>query len=337
MNLEIENYWHILWIFALPFVMFLWVKFIVWRKEKRLIFSEEKFHTALFHHKKSFEKIFPFLYFVAFLFLILATLGIIRREQKEISITEKTSNIIFLIDVSNSMNAEDVAPSRLEQAKNIVSQSLENLTNDKIGIVVFAGEAQSLMPLTTDYSSAHLFVNELSTNTIQKQGTDFLLAIKEASKKLNNTPYGTKKIILLSDGEDNEGNHNPAIREAKNQGISITSIGIGTEEGAPIPDKIFNFYSDYKRDNWGQIVITQRETQALKEIAQSTGGKYIDGNDIQNAVNEILKDISSMEKISSENSIKTFHIEHFYPYFLGIAILIFFGILLFNPKKDFNF
>lgn len=337
MDWEIENYWDFLWILVLISIAFLWIKLIIWRKKTRLLFAEEKFHNRLFNTQKSFPKLFAFGYCLAFILLILASVGIHQKQKKGIIYANPTSNTIFLIDISNSMNAEDIGTSRLEQSKNIVSQTLKHLNNDKVGIVVFAGDAQSLMPLTDDYPAVDILINQLDTDIIKQQGSDFLVAIKEGAKRMNHIPIGMKKIILISDGEDNEGQHHLAIEEAKKQNIIITSVGIGTKKGSPIPEKKFNYYNDYKRDNWGNVVISKRETQALKELSQATGGQYIDGNNTQNAVNEIIKEIHSLDKTNTNQEINIIYIEHFYQYFLGIAILIFFLIFLLNPKKDFNF
>lgn len=338
MNLEIENYWDFLWIFNLLFISFLWGKLILWRKKTRLIFADKKFHERFFPSKKSFQKLFAIMYCLAFICLILAIVGIHRKERKGSIAIDKASNIIFLMDISNSMNAEDIAEkSRLEQAKNIVSQTLKQLNNDRVGVVAFAGEAQSLMPLTDNYSAVDILVNELETGIIKQQGTDFWVAIKQSSQRMSHIPIGTKKIILISDGENNEGNHQEAIKEAQKHETSIISVGIGTENGAPIPEKKLDIYSGYKKDNNGQTIITKRETEILKLIAEQTNGIYIDGNNTQNTVRKIVNEIKNTQKLNTDKKIKIFYTEHFYQYFLGLAILLFALIWLLNPKKDFNF
>lgn len=337
MNLEIENYLDFFLLLELLGIAFLWSKLMLWRKKARLAFADKKFHERFFPSKNSFPKLFATMYCLAFALLILASVGIHKKEKKGVISTDKASNIVFLMDISNSMNAEDVSSSRLEQAKNIVSQTLKRLNNDRIGVIAFAGDAQSLMPLTTDYLAIETLVGQLETGIIRHQGTDFLVAVKKTAQRMEHIPIGTKKIILISDGENNEGNHNEAIAEAKKHDISIVSIGIGTENGAPIPEKKLGIYSGYKKDIDGQTIISKRETEILKLMAKETNGIYIDGNNIQNAVNEIIKEINNTQKTASDKGIEIVYTEHFYQYFLGLAILLFALIWLFNPKKDFNF
>lgn len=335
--MQIDNYWNILLLGLIPlFVIFIF-QFIKWKKNKQNLFADSKFHAQLFEKKYFFSKILPWLYTLAFSFLILSLLNFISHKEEKFEIPQKSSDVVFLIDVSNSMNAEDIAPSRLELTKKILSQSLKKLSDERISIVVFAGEARSIMPLTTDYSSADIFLNNINSQLIQVQGTDFLIAVNEAQNKLKNATSGTKKIILISDGEDNEGNHNATIREAQRNNISITTVGVGTDEGAPIPELLFNYYSDYKRDENGQIIITKRQSSALKDIAKETNGIYIDGNSENDAINKIIKDIKKSNKKTGKNNISNLSTNYYYQWFLSVSILLFFIIYLFNPKKNLDF
>ena len=321
----------------LPLLIFLMLNFIKWKKNKQNIFAEPKFHNQIFGKTSFLNKIIPWGYILAILFLVLAMLNLSTENNEKIEINQKNSNVLFLIDVSNSMNAQDVDPSRLGLAKDILNQTINKLENERVGIVLFAGEARSIMPLTTDYSSANIFLDNINSNFIQKQGTDFFLAVEESIKKLNNAPSGEKKIILISDGEDNEGNHNNAIQKAKSNNISITTVGIGTQDGAPIPEYTFENYQDYKRDEYGQIIITKRELNALKSIAKKTNGVFIDGNNPSKASEKIINDIKKTQKNNHTNTTTIKHTTHYYQWFLGISIFLFICIYLFNPKKDLNF
>ena len=222
-----------------------------------------------------------------------------------------------------------------KMAKKIMLNTLHEMNGDKVGIVVFAGEARSIMPLTTDYSAADTYIAGIESSIIARQGTDFLQAIQTANDKFKNIPKGAKKIILISDGEDNEGNDKAAIKEANKQGISITTVGIGKEDGAPIPEYYYNQYMDYKRDASGQAIITKRETQALKTIASDTDGAYIDGNNAEEAVNKIINHFKN-QKGSSEMIVNTQNANHYYQWFLGVSIFLFFLIYFFNPRRDLN-
>jgi len=248
-----------------------------------------------------------------------------------------SSDVIFLVDVSNSMNSNDIEPSRLEQAKLILNKTLNQLGEERVGIVVFAGEARTMMPLTTDYSSVDIYLENLSSDLIKRQGTDFLLAMEETEKKLKKGASGLKKVVLISDGEDNEGNHDAAVNLAQKNNIVVTSVGIGTEEGGTIPELQFDIYQDYKKDEDGNTVITKRETQALKTISEKTGGVYIDGNSVERAANEIIKDIKSNQKEGGRVSkISILNKEHYYQWFLAGALVLLLLIYFLNPKRDLN-
>lgn len=209
------------------------------------------------------------------------------------------------------------------------------MKNDKVGIVVFAGEASSIMPLTTDYSAAETYIGGIETNVMKIQGTDFLNGMKIAAEKFKNVAKGSRKVVLLSDGEDNEGNEKAAIRLAKKEGISVVSVGIGTEEGAPIPEYVFGQLMGYKTDQNEQTVISKRQINALQNIAQETGGTYVDGNNLDNATSEIIDGLHKTST-SSESLVKSQNAIHYYQYFLAVSLFFFLFIFLVNPKREFN-
>ena len=291
MNWEFGNYRYYGLLLVLLMAAYLLWDFSKWRKKKREFFAESRFQKHIFGEKSRFSGVLTLFYILSFLLLILSFVDIVKNEKTEMSVEKASSDVIFLVDVSNSMNSNDIEPSRLEQAKLILNKTLNQLREERVGIVVFAGEARTMMPLTTDYSSVDIYLENLSSDLIKRQGTDFLLAMEETEKKLKKGESGLKKVVLISDGEDNEGNHDAAVNLAQKNNIAVTSVGIGTEEGGAIPELQFNLYQDYKKDEDGNTVITKRETQALKTISEKTGGVYIDGNSIEKAASEIIKDI----------------------------------------------
>lgn len=334
MDWFLGNVWYTLLLLLIPVLGWVVFSFLKWRRDRKSVFAEAKFHDQLFPPEKRFSKVFPMLYLLATLFLIFAIIDVLRGRE-EVAVQQKVNNIIYMLDVSNSMNTQDIEPSRLQTAKNIILNSLQNLNGDRVGIVVFAGDAFSVMPLTTDYSTAENYISGIETSVVGTQGTDFLKGMKVSAEKFKNVAKGSRTVFLISDGEDNEGNHGAAINEAKKQGISVISIGVGTEEGAPIPEYYFGQLMGYKSDISGETVISKRQTDALKQIAASTGGTYIDGNDIEFAVNELDEALKS-HKSGSSTMIKSQNSIHYYQYFLGVSIILFLTIFLFNPKRDFN-
>ena len=334
MNWYPENPYYLILLLLLPILGVIMINYTKWKKNKQNLFAESRFQEDLFEKRNWFSKIFPFLYFLAFAFLIFAIVDIMKGSE-EVETKQKMNNVIFLLDVSNSMNVEDVEPNRLTEAKNIILNTLQKFKNDRVGVVVFAGEAASIMPLTTDYTAVDTYLNGIESNIIQVQGTDFLKGMQIAATKFKNISKGSRKVILISDGEDNEGNENAAIREANNQGMSVISVGVGTEEGAPIPSYLFGQLMGYKTDITGETVISKRQTDALKKIANSTDGTYIDGNNMQEAVNQIINKLNT-STTSSTALVKSQIGIHYYQYFLAVSLFLFLLIYLFNPKRDFN-
>lgn len=334
MDFYLGNYWYLLLLLLLPVLSFFLIRYLRWKKKKREVFAESRFHEALFEKKSGFIKIFPTLYFVATLFLIFSIIDLLSGSE-EVQSKQKLNNVIFMLDVSNSMNAEDIQPSRLTEAKNLMISTMQKLKNDKVGIVIFAGQATSIMPLTTDYASAETYISGVETGSIKIQGTDFLKAMETAVTKFKDINKNSRKVVLLSDGEDNEGNDNAAIKLANKEGITITSVGIGSDEGAPVPEYEFGQLMGYKSDMNGQTVISKRQTTALHKLAESTGGSYIDGNSMNEAPEKII-DALNKKASSTDTLVKSQNANHYYQYFLAVSILFFLLIFLFNPKRDFN-
>ncbi len=334
MDWYLGNNWYLLLLLLLPSCGWLMLHYARWRKKKRKHFAEERFQEQLFGKRNRFGKIMPALYLFGLLFLIFSIVDLLRGSE-EIETQQKMNNVIFLLDVSNSMNAQDIEQNRLTQAKNLIINTMEEMTNDKVGIVVFAGEASSIMPLTTDFTAAETYVGGIETSVVKVQGTDFLKAMETAVDKFKNVPKGARKVVLLSDGEDNEGNEKAAIRLAKREGIMVTTVGVGTEEGAPIPEYVFGQLMGYKTDLLGQTVISKRQTDALQDIGNETGGVYVDGNNLESAVQQINDGLSrkvgnGLTTVKSQNAV------HYYQYFLAVSLFFFILIFLLNPKGNFE-
>lgn len=333
-DLSIGNYWYLVWLLLLPVLLLMLFGFMKWSHRAKQRFAESRFHETLFQSSSGFRRFFPAFYIAAVTFLLLAVLDV-RGGSEEVETKQNLNNVMFLLDVSNSMNAEDVLPNRLVLARNIMIRSMEKMRNDRVGIVVFAGEATSIMPLTTDYSAAETYIGGIETGMMKIQGTDFLKAVQETARKFKNIPKGSRKAILISDGEDNEGNEERAIRLAKNEGITIISVGIGTEQGAPVPEYIFGQLMGYKTDRNGQAVLSQRQTRALEKIASGTGGTFIDGNNLEDASEQII-DALSRSGSSSATMVRSQNSVLYYQYFLAISLFFFCLIFLLNPKRDLN-
>lgn len=229
--------------------------------------------------------------------------------------------LLIALDVSNSMLAEDIAPNRLENAKRAISKLVDRLHNDKVALVVFAGDAFVQLPMTTDYEAAKMFLSTITPDLINNQGTAIGAAIELGMKAFTPGEEKNKALIIITDGENHEGNAVELATAANDAGIVVHTIGMGLSKGAPIPD--YNKYGqkDYRTDNQGNVVISKLDEDMLKKIAVSGGGKYIRANNTKTGLNALFDELNQMEK--AELEVKAYaEYEEQFQYFVGFALLI---------------
>jgi tetratricopeptide (TPR) repeat protein len=230
-------------------------------------------------------------------------------------------DLFIALDVSLSMKAEDIRPSRLEKAKRDVSDLLRKLHGDRVGLVVFAGEAFVQFPLTSDYSAADLFINAVDVDAVPVPGTMIGNAIDLSLRSFRKDLPTQKAIIVVSDGENTEGDVAGAVERAKEAGVRVYAIGMGTPDGGPIPIYTDGVRTDYHRDRAGTIVLTKLDESALQQIALATGGSYERATSGGNEVNDIYKEISGLQK-TELGSLQVTGFEDQFQYPLALAILL---------------
>jgi Ca-activated chloride channel family protein len=233
-------------------------------------------------------------------------------------------DLFIALDVSLSMKAEDIRPSRLEKAKRDVSDLLRKLQGDRVGLVVFAGEAFVQFPLTADYSAADLFINAVDVEAVPVPGTMIGTAIDVALKSFRKDLPTQKAIVVVSDGENTEGDITGAVEKARKEGVRVFAIGMGTPEGSPIPIYGPNGErTDYKHDRAGTIVLTKLDESALQQIALSTGGSYRRATNAGNEIDEIHKELATLQKTKMGSlQVTGFEDQFQYPLTLGILLLV---------------
>ena len=278
-----------------------------------------------------------FLYCGSVLFLIIAiTNPQIGSKMEEV--TREGVDLMIAIDLSNSMLAEDLQPNRLSRAKQSISSLIDRLNGDRIGLIVFAGDAYVQLPITTDYSAAKLFLSTINTNLIPTQGTAIGKAIDLAinSFDIENNEQN-KAIIIITDGENHEDNAIENAQKALELGIFVHTIGMGSEEGGPIPIKNrYGTISEYRKDNEGNTIITKLNESMLKDIAQSGGGSYIRANSTQSSLNTLFQEINKMEKKEIGTKVFTDYKDRF-QWFLAISILLLvIDMLITNTKNKWS-
>lgn len=237
------------------------------------------------------------------------------------NIQRKGIDIVIAIDVSNSMLAQDIKPNRLLRSRQAISKLVDDLKNDRIGIVVFAGNAYTQLPITTDYAAAKLFLSTINTDIVPTQGTAIAEAINLATNAFDENDH-EKAIIIITDGEDHEGDAIAAAKNASEKGIRVYTIGMGLPEGAPIPvyDKYGN-QSGFKKDLNQNTVITKLNEDMLKQIARAGNGEYVRANNSQAGLDIIFNEINKLEKTEFESKVFSDYEDRF-QYLLAVAIVL---------------
>ena len=226
--------------------------------------------------------------------------------------------LIIALDVSNSMLAEDIKPNRLEAAKQAISRMTDKLDEDKVGLIVFAGDAYVQLPITTDYSSAKLFLSGINTDIVPIQGTAIGAAINLAASSFTPETEASKAIIVITDGENHEDDAVAAARAAREKGIYVHTIGMGLPQGAPIPEKGQN--GQYMEDAQGNVVISKLDEGTLREIAKAGEGLFVRASSTNVGLNTLLDEIDRMDKTLLEEQVFSDYAEK-YQYFLLLALL----------------
>jgi Ca-activated chloride channel family protein len=329
-ELEEKGYLYLLAIIPLLVLLFLYVQ--LWKRKKQREFGDLELVRKLSPERSVFKPT------LKFILLIIALVGLIlglvnpKIGTKMETIKREGIDIVFAIDVSKSMLAEDVAPNRLEKSKQIVSQIINQLGNDRIGIVAYAGSAFPVLPITTDYSVSKMFLQSMNTSIVSSQGTSLDDAIKLSSTYFDKGNKTSKLLILISDGEDHSEGATEAAAEANKNGMKIITIGVGTEKGGPIPIKQNGVVQSFKRDNNNEVVITKLNQESLKEIAKATKGGYVSGNSTKEVLAYVKKALDNIQKTEFEAT-QMADFESQFQWFLGIAFALLFVDILFLDRR----
>lgn len=238
--------------------------------------------------------------------------------------------VIIALDISNSMLAEDVQPSRLEKAKRLVTQLVDKMENDKVGMIVFAGDAFTQLPITSDYISAKMFLETIDPSLISKQGTAIGAAINLSARSFTPQEGVGRTIILITDGENHEDGALEAAKAATDKGIQINVLGVGMPEGAPIPIPGSN---DYRRDREGNVVVTKLNEQMCQEIAQAGKGIYVRVDNTNAAQKAITQEVNKLAKADVETQVYTEFNEQFQAIAWIILILLLVEMLILDKKN----
>ncbi len=317
MQLE-EKIWF--WALAIiPIIIVIFVGLQFWKYKAQKNFADKALLKRLSPNQSLFKGILKIVVLsLAFACLAIALVNPKIGTKLE-TVKREGVDIVFAVDVSKSMLAEDIAPNRLEKSKQLVTQIINNLASDRVGIIAYAGKAFPQLPITTDYASAKMFLNNMNTDMLSSQGTAINEAIELSKTYFDDAEQTNRILIIISDGEDHSEMASSVAEEASKEGIRIFTIGVGDIKGGTIPIKRNGVLINYKKDNQGETVITRLNEETLQQIADDANGVYINGRVTSDVVDQIRDLLNKMDK-------KEFEAKEFADYkdqfqwFLGFAV-----------------
>ena len=330
MELDESKYLYLLFIVPVLVLLFLYNQY--WKRKKQLEFGDLEMVKKLSPEKSVFKPILKLV--VIILALVGLILGLVNPKigTKMETVKREGIDIVFAMDVSKSMLAEDVAPNRLEKSKQIVSQIINQLGSDRIGIVAYAGSAFPVLPITTDYGVAKMFLQSMNTDIVSSHGTSLDEAIKLSATYFDEKSKTSKLLIMISDGEDHSEGAEAAAEEANKLGMKIITIGVGTENGSTIPIRVNGVVESFKRDNNNEVVITKLNKEGLTSIDKATKGGYIDGKNTKLVLDYVKNALDNIQKTEFEST-QMANFQSQFQWFLGFAfVLLFVDIFLLERK-----
>lgn len=287
------------------------------RKRSLRLFGDNALIAQLMPSVSTSRPIIKFILWMLAVGFIITALAQPQFGSKLLTSKRKGVELIIALDVSNSMMAEDIKPNRLERAKRAIAKLTERLRDDKLGLIVFAGESFVQLPITTDYVSAKLFLDAIDTGIVPVQGTAIGAAIEMATKSFSPNFTGSKAIIVITDGENHEDDAVGAAKAAFEKKIIVHTIGMGLPQGAPIPIGTAG-YKDFLKDKNNNIVVTKLDEEMLVKISNAGGGTYIRANNAEVGLNNLFNAIEKMEKSEISSRDYSEYNDQF-PFFLSLA------------------
>ena len=316
----------------IPVIILLFLVLQFWRYRTQKKFADAPLLKRLSPNRSLFKSILKVVVLsLAFLCLTIALVNPKIGTKLE-TVKREGVDIVFAVDVSKSMLAEDIAPNRLEKSKQLVTQIINNLASDRVGIIAYAAKAFPQLPITTDYASAKMFLQSMNTDMLSSQGTAIDEAINLAKTYFDDEEQTNRVLIIISDGEDHSEQAALVAEEASEEGIRIFTIGVGDVKGGPIPEKRNGVVLNYKKDSQGETVITKLNEETLQNIASEANGAYINGKITNDVVKNIREILNTMDK--TEFEAKEFaDFKDQFQWFLGFGIFfLLIDVLLLERK-----
>lgn len=319
----------------IPVIVVLFLLLLVWKKRTQKKFANTDLLKRLTPNRSYNKGGIKLVVFILALALLIIGLVNPKIGTKLETVKREGVDIVFAVDVSKSMLAEDIAPNRLEKAKRLVSEIINQLASDRIGIIAYAGQAYPQLPITTDYGAAKMFLQSMNTDMLTSQGTAIDQAIELSTTYYDDAEQTNRVLFIISDGEDHsEGSTIDAVEDAADEGIIIYTIGVGKEKGAPIPIKRNGILESLKKDSQGETVITKLNESVLVDIASEGDGQYIDGSNTDAAVEFIKEELLKMDKKEFEAKQFAEYKDQFQWFIGGALLLLFLDIFILDRKTS---
>ena len=316
----------------IPFLILINFLYMSWRKKIQDSYSDSELLEIISPNRSNFKLNLKLI--LECLAILLLSIGLANPKigTELNSINREGVDIVFAIDVSKSMLAEDVAPNRLLRSKRIISEIINSLNSDRVGIVAYAAQAIPQVPLTTDFASVKNFLQIIDTDMLSSQGTSIDSALNLSANFFDQNSETNRVLILLSDGEDHDDIPESLINLIIENNINLISIGVGQDSGSTIPIKVNGRIDSYKKDSNGEVVITKRNSEILNKIASSSEGEYIDGNITEEALENVKVKLDKIDKSEFETSQFVEYKQQFQIFILLALLFIIVDIFIFQTK-----
>ena len=331
--LRFEHPEYLYWLLIIPVLIIIYI--LIRLRQDRVFkrFAEVKMRDYLVPQRSGRRGVFKFIVFLLMIACLILGLANLQSGSKMEEVKREGIDLYIAVDVSNSMNAQDIVPSRLDRSKQAINKLISDLQGDRLGVIIFAEKAFVQLPITTDYAAAKMFLASVNTSSVASQGTAIGEAITLAMNSFADDER-SKAIIIISDGEDHENEAAmSAAKEAAKKGIRIYTIGMGLPDGAPIPE--YNQYGrmvGYKKDKSGNTIVTRLDEDMLRRIADAGGGMYVRANNSNVGLEKIYDDISKMDKTEIETQVFTDYEDQF-QWFVGVAIVLLLVLIFMSSGK----
>ncbi len=325
---NIEMLW---WLVAIPVFVIAYIVYTKRKQRQLREFGDQELMAQLMPDASKSRPIWKFSLMMIALVLLIIAAARPQYGQKENSIKRQGIEVMVALDISNSMLAEDVAPNRLDRAKQMLSKMIDNMVDDKVGLVVFAGDAFTQLPITCDYVSAKMFLNTITPSLIPTQGTAIGSALQTAI-----TSFGSQEsdagraIILITDGENHEDDAIAAAKKAQELGMQVFVIGIGKPEGAPIPKPGTN---DYFKDRSGQVVVSKLNEDMCQQIAQAGNGVYVRCDNTNTAMRALQQELDRIATAELETTVYADYNEQYQSFALIALLLLLIEFFILSRKN----